>query len=584
MARRAPLHVSLALSLAPLALALAVLSTPAAQADGSDGLPGSCVRAGAGPGDPIVYEVEGQATGIRHLPGDFGYELAQLDDGDGDGVRDFAASAPSFPLPDGRIGFVGLFSGRTGARLRHWLPPPGRSFWGDQLGVSGDIDRDGLRELVVMNGDGAFDVLSPRSGEILYQVPRPAGHVGSRGEPFVPLGDINGDGVDDLAFAVGAYDDAPSEPERPTFEVGRVAAHSGAGGRLLWERFGEEHSNFGRAAVSVGDLSGDGIVDLVVGLTYSVRQQNGPVQSPAAQLLLLSGADGSTLEVHTGEPWQIALGRNLAFLGDTDGNGRVEVVAAAPYAYNGYRVEAGWVGVFEVPGFDLRYEIQGDHGDDFYFSSDSLGFLTSEAGDADGDGAMDFLLSTDHGRTLSFGPVHGRLYLHSGRSGELLEVYEGLQTPTSANPSWPYFSSLAPLGDADGDGREEFLVGAGGWAEDSPLRGYVQLLRFEPERAPLRRGELDGDGRYTITDIFRLARGVFAVDPVEPCPLAFDLDGNSRLNSLDILYLICNVFYCSTFTPPEPAPPSARCGRHARLKPGPAEVPLSCTEHRACTE
>jgi hypothetical protein len=560
---------------------LAPQTTPAA--DG-DGLPGACVRLGAGAADPIVYEVEGEPTGIRPRPGDFGWVLAQLDDLDGDGVAEFAASAYSFVLPDGRIGFVGVFSGRTGRRLRHWLSPPDRDHYGLAMAAAGDADGDGFRDLAVMDGSGAFEVVSPLSGERLFEVPRPRGDFGGVSEFLVPLGDVDGDGIGDLAFSVGSYDDAPGEPERPTFRVGRVAAHSGADGRLLWERLGEEFSLFGLSSVSVGDVSGDGVPDLLVGQPYTAFQQQGPVQSPAAGLVLLSGANGTTLDVHTGEPWQGALGRGLAFLGDTDVNGRVEVVAAAPYAYNGPKEEAGWVGVFELPSFELRYEIWGDHGADFYFTGDLLGFQTSGAGDADGDGAADFLLSTQHRRTLSVGPVYGRLYLHSGRTGDLLQVYEGQQTPIGSHPSAPYVTALAPLGDADGDGRAEFLVGAGGWALDDPLRGYVQLLRYQPELPSFRRGEVDGDGRYTITDIFRVARAVFGLAPVEPCPLLYDLDGNNRLNSNDILYLICNTFTCTTFTPPEPAPPSGRCGRYARLKPSPAEVTLSCTAHSACGE
>jgi hypothetical protein len=549
-----------------------------------DGLPGACVRPGAGPADPIVYEVEGEPTGIRPRPGHFGWVLAQLDDLDGDGMPEFAAGAHSFVLPDGRFGFVALFSGRTGQRLRHWLPPPDRDYFGLAVAAAGDADGDGFRDLAVMDATGAFDVLSTSSGERLFAVPRPRGDFGGVSEFLVPLGDVDGDGVGDIAFSVGSYDDAAGEPERPTFEVGRVAAHSGADGRLLWERLGEEDSLFGFRSVSVEDVSADGVPDLLVGQPYSSVQRQHGIQSPPARLVLLSGSDGTVLATHVGQPWQGALGRGLAFLGDTDANGRVEVAAAASLAYNGLKEEAGWVGVFELPSFALRFEIRGEHGADFYFAGDLLGFRTSEAGDTDGDGATDFLLSTFHVRTLSAGPVYGRLYLHSGRTGDLLQVYEGQQTPIGSHPSEPYVTALAPLGDVDGDGRDEFLVGAGGWALDDPLRGYVQLLRYQAELPPLRRGEVDGDGRYTITDVYRVARAVFGLAPVEPCPLLYDLDGNNRLDSLDILYLICNTFTCTTFTPPEPAPPSSRCGRYARLKPTRSEVPLSCTGHTSCSE
>jgi hypothetical protein len=549
-----------------------------AGAAGGDGLPGSFVRPGGGPADPIVYDVEGWATGHRGLPGHFGHRLARIDDIDGDGVAEFAASARSFPVAERQAGFVGLFSGRSGARLRHWLAPEGRDYYGEALGVSGDVDGDGIRELVIMDGYGGFDVLSPVTGRVFFEVPRPRGRVQGL-TAIVSLGDVDGNGVGDVALAVGGYNDVPDPAGQGGFSVGRVAAHSGADGRLLWERSGEEDSLFGLSAVATGDVSGDGVPDLVVSEPFSGPEGARPVQSPASRLHVLSGADGVTLATHAGEPWQLLLGRNMAFIGDTDGNGRVEVVAAAPWTHNGFREEAGWAGVFELPGFDLRYEVWGEHGGDFNFAPDYLGFHTSSAGDADGDGADDFLLSTYHARTLSVDRVWGRFYLHSGRTGDLLQVYEALHSPTGATPEAPYVSALSPLGDVDGDGRAEFLVGAGGGAEDGALRGYVHLVRYQPELEPFRRGDIDGDGRGTITDIVRVARGILTPAPLEPCLAAYDVNGDSRLDANDVLDLVCHVFYCYGFIPPEPATPGLGCGRHARLKPGPREIPFGCEAH-----
>jgi hypothetical protein len=66
------------------------------------------------------------------------------------------------------------------------------------------------------------------------------------------------------------------------------------------------------------------------------------------------------------------------------------------------------------------------------------------------------------------------------------------------------------------------------------------------------------------------------------CPLAYDVDGSNELDVRDIVLLVCNAFACPGADVSEPAPPSLACGRHARLNPGPNQVPLGCAASIGC--
>ena len=271
--------------------------------------------------------------------------IAGVGDVNGDEVDDFLLGAyTSTPWGSG-VAVPGaayvVFGGTTGAVDTAALGDDGFTIVGpkrqrDRLGISvagaGDIDGDGLADLVVgadgvsnattgpRNGGAAVVFGSPSNATVLTdpaatsgqsvftcpdQVSDPGACVApvrrgywidgatagdSTGFSVAGLGDVTGDGTADLAL--GAYGFDPANPEGGTLS-GAGALHVVAGDpdavvqslsspdqvdgfRLDGTAAGDR---FGRQVASLGDVDGNGVDDLAVGADFAARgaAQNGEV-------------------------------------------------------------------------------------------------------------------------------------------------------------------------------------------------------------------------------------------------------------------------------------------------------------------
>src|SRR5258706_5890902 len=104
-------------------------------------------------------------------------------------------------------------------------------------------------------------------------------------------------------------------------------ARGARGQEMIWKAFGDHaNQNLGWNVTGVGDLTGDGIPDVLVGQPFDLMNTNGMVR-------VLSGADGSTvysiLGANTGDQLGVC-----ADLGDVDGDGVSDFVVCAPQGDN----------------------------------------------------------------------------------------------------------------------------------------------------------------------------------------------------------------------------------------------------------
>jgi PKD domain-containing protein/FG-GAP repeat protein len=220
----------------------------------------------------------------------FGFAVAGTGDITGDGVEDIAVGAPgplgSFvPLPcnpslgdvcpPAAWGRVFLFNGATGALIRKIVPAT-TSFlkFGFSLGDLGDVNGDGVRDLavgspVLQRFWGQVYAFSGATGAQLWMTQEPGAErqaIASLGEFIAPLADINADGRRDLIAAAPFFD---NDPTMSGFALtGKVFVLSGANGAILREHLAAapvDGGFYGGKVSSVGDQNADGAEDYLIG-------------------------------------------------------------------------------------------------------------------------------------------------------------------------------------------------------------------------------------------------------------------------------------------------------------------------------
>jgi tetratricopeptide repeat protein/VCBS repeat protein/FG-GAP repeat protein len=147
------------------------------------------------------------------------------------------------------------------------------------------------------------------------------------GAMFVAVaGDVDHDGAADVYVS-----DFPNRAKGPS--TGRVYVHSGKSGARVLMLTGEgPGEGFGTSASVAGDLDGDGHADLAVG----AWQYAGAAPS-GGRIYLYSGNDGRLLRTITCRIPGDTLGFDSVGIGDTDGDGTVDLLVTSAYSgINGY--------------------------------------------------------------------------------------------------------------------------------------------------------------------------------------------------------------------------------------------------------
>jgi hypothetical protein len=182
------------------------------------------------------------------------------------------------------------------------------------LGTVGDLDGDGRTDLLVRLRSRELHVLSGLDGTSLAVLDEEwRAHGGQGGEPVhltncAPLGDVDRDGVPD--FAAVQLDTALWLVSGRTTSI--VAAFPAE----------QIFSGFGRSLEPIGDVDGDGAVDLMIG-TPSHDDLGAALDY--GQVAVVSGRTGRQLRSFQGDRERRYLGERIASLGDLDGDGLAEV-------------------------------------------------------------------------------------------------------------------------------------------------------------------------------------------------------------------------------------------------------------------
>lgn len=278
----------------------------------------------------------------------------------------------------------------------------------------GDVDYDSVDDVIVgvtsTLGEGVVKVVSGRTGVVVHKLFDPA--IGLFGSKVVGLGEIDGDGRMDFGI-VGQGTTALSS-------VVRVVS-GGSGADFLTYVTAPGGSDL----AAVGDINGDLFADVFVYSTASTM---------VGQRAIRYG-----LSLNTGRVINEA--GEVAGLGDLNGDGRGEYAVALAGPPGRVLVFSGATGTL------LR--LIGDPGPGSGLFAQSV----AAAGDIDDDGYSDMLV----GEPLYDGIAVdcGRVLVFSGHDGSLLRAHEGVLP----NGMLGDRGRLDGCGDADGDGRADYVLG-----------------------------------------------------------------------------------------------------------------------------
>ena len=273
-------------------------------------------------------------------------------------------------------------------------------------------------------------------------------------------GDQNGDGLGDVLVGVAGSDGAGDGAGAVMILLGPLL-----GSRDLDEADGIlQGSSSGDAAGSdvalVGDVNGDGVPDLGVGAPSANTPDVGAgvayvVYGPVTGTMRLAEAE---LRLRGGDA-DADLGRALAGPGDVDGDGWGDLLVGAP----GLDTEGDGAGAaFLVSGPLSGLARVGSVGVALYGYGDGAlaGRSVAGPGDLDGDGFPDMLVGAPGDE--AGGSYAGAAYLVSGPVTEaLLLSHDGVALRGQASGDGAGWS-VAGLGDQDGDGYGDVLIGAYG--------------------------------------------------------------------------------------------------------------------------
>ncbi|MBX3478947.1 MAG: FG-GAP repeat protein [Caulobacter sp.] len=312
------------------------------------------------------------------------------------------------------------------------------------------------------------------------------------GQSVANVGDINGDGIDDFAIGATGVGGASQGAVYIVFGnasgfAANVSLSSLNGTNGFQVNGGEYAQDFvGVSVAGAGDVNGDGIDDLIIGASgadpdgggsgaaYIVFGKNTAVDGDFAADIATSSLTGTTGFQISGTQGGDSLGYWVAGGGDFNGDGIDDMVVGALQADN-YRgaayvifgTDSGFVGNLDVATLD------GTNG--FKLPAvavyDYAGVSVANAGDINGDGIDDIIVGAQG--SDSNGANAGSAYVIFGKDTSVagdfaasvalsgLDGTNGFRV-TGLAVGDQLGISVDGAGDVNGDGIDDFIVGANG--------------------------------------------------------------------------------------------------------------------------
>ena len=386
----------------------------------------SVLLAGTANAQSVRSTFQGSAQDDR-----LGVSVGNAGDVNNDGINDIILGAPEDGfIFDLREGYARVLSGADLTPLFTYDGVTPAGGLGLAVDGAGRVNADAFGDVIVgapfdgSNQAGVVRVLSGANGLPIWTIT--GGPNDMIGQKVSWVGDVNNDGRDDFMF--GAPAASPNGPSS-----GFASVYSGANGQMLYTYSGSNTGDrVGAAIAGVGDLNNDGHDDFIVG-------------SSAVGATVYSGQSGSPLfPTFTSLVADDVYGGTVAGIGDVNNDNVPDFAIGATQDGSIFTQAPGYVELRSGTNGVLLRTLTGDS------ISDRFGVAIDGAGDVNNDGFDDVIIGADQ-VPLSFA---GYARVYSGADGSTLHTFLG---DSSADH---FGQTVAGLGDADGNGRMEFLIGA----------------------------------------------------------------------------------------------------------------------------
>ncbi|MBN1539559.1 MAG: FG-GAP repeat protein [Candidatus Thermoplasmatota archaeon] len=455
----------------------------------------------------------GEAAGYRS-----GNSVSGVGDVNGDGFNDFIIGAFCDDEAGHQAGQTYLIFGKaSGWTMDMNLSNADASFLGEggdtgdnsgyYVSGAGDVNGDGNDDILIGancnddNGNCAgqtYLIFGKKSG---WSMDTPlsgsdASFLGESSSDLSPrslsaAGDVNGDGYDDIL--IGVSGNGPSGQVYLIFGKASGWSMDKDLGSVDASFIGEENGDsLGVSVSGAGDVNGDGYNDILIGA--SGNDEGG---SDAGQTYLylgrstswsmdmdLSSADASFIGEAAGDE----SGYSVSGAGDVNGDGYDDLLIGA-YKKDGEGIDrgqtflifgkaSGWAMDTDLSRSDASFIGERD--------DDCSGSPVSQAGDVNGDGYDDILIASRN--NYESGNNRGQIYLIYGKSSEWNRDMNLSNVDASfwgQKSDIRVGSSISSVGDVNGDGTDDFLIGSENNNEKGNSAGQTYLISGYSYSEPL---------------------------------------------------------------------------------------------------